>query len=251
MSTIKADNISPVGSILNLTAPVAGLSVASGLTVGGVAYFSGGATFAGTTDHSGVARFSGGVTASQIYGSGGSTFAGNLHVVGGVTFAGTSDHTGVARFAAGVTMSSSLDVNGTLKVSGQITHGSAPVAVPSGTAPIFGVRAWVRFTRSGFGADAVVTIRGQGNVSSVTSDNNGVYTITFNTALPANYAIAGVANEANSATNATGGGGGVYQSAVNLFSNADCTTTSCKITFANIDSTNNTQPEVCSLIFVG
>jgi len=204
MSTIKADNISPVGSILNLTAPVAGLSVASGLTVGGVAYFSGGATFAGTTDHSGVARFSGGVTASQIYGSGGSTFAGNLHVVGGVTFAGTSDHTGVARFAAGVTMSSSLDVNGTLKVSGQITHGSAPVAVPSGTAPIFGCRAWVNFdgTRDHTGAVSTANtnrlIRASGNVTSVLRNGTGDYTVNFTTAMPdANYAFVGTSSDNN------------------------------------------------------
>jgi len=144
MSTIKADNISPVGSILNLTAPVAGLSVASGLTVGGVAYFSGGATFAG-----------------------------------------------VARFAAGVTMSSSLDVNGTLKVSGEITHGSAPVAVPSGTAPVFGARAWVNFNGT-----STVAIRSSGNVTSITDNGTGNYTVNFTTAMPdANYAFVGTSSD--------------------------------------------------------
>lgn len=76
MSTIKADNISPVGSTLNLTAPVAGLSVASGLTVGGIAFFSGGVTFNSTTDHAGVARF-----AST------STFTGLVTLTGGATSA--------------------------------------------------------------------------------------------------------------------------------------------------------------------
>jgi hypothetical protein len=98
MSTIKADNISPVGSTLNLTAPVAGLSVASGLTVGGVAYFSGGATFAGTTDHTGVARFAAGVTASTI------------------------DTTGAARFNGGVT-ASTLDVSGVARCATAPTQG--------------------------------------------------------------------------------------------------------------------------------
>ena len=45
--------------------------------------------------------------------------------------------------------------------------------------------------------------------------------------------------------------GGVYQVAVNLYSNATATTTSCRITLANIDAAANTDPEVCSVIFVG
>lgn len=85
MSTIKADNISPVGSTLNLTAPVAGLSVAGGLTVGGIAYFSGGATFASTTDHGGVARFAAGVTMSSSLDVGGALRVGTLSTFAGIT----------------------------------------------------------------------------------------------------------------------------------------------------------------------
>lgn len=87
MSTIKANTISPIGSTLTLGAPVAGLSVASGITVGGIGYFSSGVSFASTTDTAGVARFA-----------------------SGVTFSGTIDCVGVARFESGVTLSSTLTV---------------------------------------------------------------------------------------------------------------------------------------------
>jgi hypothetical protein len=60
MSTIRADNISPVGSTLTLTAPVAGLSVAGGLTVGGIAFFSGGVTF------NGLVTLTGGATSAAV-----------------------------------------------------------------------------------------------------------------------------------------------------------------------------------------
>lgn len=68
----------------------------------------------------------------------------------------------------------------------------------TGSAPIFGVRAWVTFdtTRNAAGAtDALPTPRfiiGSGNVTSVTKTATGVATILFTTALPnANYAYAG------------------------------------------------------------
>jgi hypothetical protein len=61
MSTIKANNISPIGSTLTLGGALAGLTVAGGLSLGGVGYFSGGVTFAGTTNHTGTARFAGNI----------------------------------------------------------------------------------------------------------------------------------------------------------------------------------------------
>jgi len=64
MSTIKANNISPIGSTLTLGGALAGLTVAGGLSLGGVGYFSGGVTFAGTTDHTGTARFAGNIIGS-------------------------------------------------------------------------------------------------------------------------------------------------------------------------------------------
>jgi len=115
------------------------------------------------------------------------------------------------------TPGASLDVNGTLKVSGEITHGSAPVTVPSGTAPVFGARAWVTFNtlqNSNNADDTTPTNRriyGSGNVSSVrrmVSGPNGTanlrFKITFTTAMPnANYAVTGMATQYQN-TNSTG-----------------------------------------------
>jgi hypothetical protein len=57
----------------------------------------------------------------------------------------------------------------------------------SGNAPIFACRAWVRFS----GSTSPGTIAASGNVSSVTRNSTGDYTVNFTTALPsANYAVA-------------------------------------------------------------
>ena len=67
----------------------------------------------------------------------------------------------------------------------------------SGSAPIYGVRAWVNFNGTG-----TVAIRGSGNVSSITDNGVGDYTINFTTALPdANYAISGSSGGSSGTTN--------------------------------------------------
>jgi hypothetical protein len=64
---------------------------------------------------------------------------------------------------------------------------SAPFATVSGTAPIYGCRAWVNFNGTG-----VVAIRASGNVSSITDNGVGDYTVNFTTAMPdANYSVSG------------------------------------------------------------
>jgi hypothetical protein len=69
--------------------------------------------------------------------------------------------------------------------------GSAQITAPklsgaqTGSAPIYGVRAWVNFNGTG-----TVAINASGNVSSVTDNGTGDYTINFTTAMPtANYAL--------------------------------------------------------------
>ena len=59
----------------------------------------------------------------------------------------------------------------------------------SGSAPMYAARAWVNFNGTG-----TPSIRAGGNVSSITDNGTGDYTINFANALPdANYAIAGFA----------------------------------------------------------
>jgi hypothetical protein len=56
-------------------------------------------------------------------------------------------------------------------------------------ATAYGCRAWVNFNGTG-----TVAIRGSGNVSSITDNGTGDYTVNFTTAMPdANYSIAGSA----------------------------------------------------------
>jgi len=74
---------------------------------------------------------------------------------------------------------------------GQVsTANAAPVKTAlnaSGDAPIYACRAWVNFNGTG-----TVAIRASGNVSSITDNGTGDYTINFTTAMPdANYAALG------------------------------------------------------------
>jgi len=63
---------------------------------------------------------------------------------------------------------------------------SAQFATVSGTAPIYPCRAWVNFNGTG-----TVAIRASGNVSSITDNGTGDYTVNFTTAMPdANYSAA-------------------------------------------------------------
>jgi hypothetical protein len=60
----------------------------------------------------------------------------------------------------------------------------------SGSAPVYACRAWVNFD----GTTSPGTIRASGNVSSVTRNGTGDYTVNFTTAMPdANYAGIGTA----------------------------------------------------------
>lgn len=86
----------------------------------------------------------------------------------------------------------------------------------TGTAPIYGCRAWVNFDGTRNEADtgastngANVKIRASGNVSSVLKNATGDYTITFTTAMvDANYAASAIADGAGGVANMEIYGGG-------------------------------------------
>ena len=60
---------------------------------------------------------------------------------------------------------------------------SAPALGNIGTAPVYAARAWVNFNGT-----STVAIRDSGNVSSITDNGTGDYTVNFTTAMPdANY----------------------------------------------------------------
>lgn len=99
----------------------------------------------------------------------------------------------------------------------------------SGSAPIFGARAWVNFNGTG-----TVAIRASGNVSSITDNGTGDYTVNFTTALPdANYAIAGNIESA-------GGNSALLQASAGMGtapSGAQRSTSSCRILTTSSSST--------------
>ena len=102
----------------------------------------------------------------------------------------------VASGGSGVTTSTGTGANdlGTSPTMATPTFDSAQLATVVGTAPLYMCRAWVNFNGTG-----TVAIRGSGNVSSITDNGAGDYTVNFTTAMSdANYATVSTAQQANS-----------------------------------------------------
>jgi hypothetical protein len=98
------------------------------------------------------------------------------------------------------------DLASTLDLSGKTITLATDAAVvsklstASGSAPSYSARAWVNFNGTG-----TVAIRESGNVSSITDNGNGEYTVNFTTAMSdVNYAVSGCARGDTAITN--GGG---------------------------------------------
>lgn len=105
----------------------------------------------------------------------------------------------------------------------------------SGSAPIYGARAWVNFNGTG-----VVAIRASGNVSSITDNGTGDYTVNFTTAMPdANYSVV--------ATNI--GSVNVNQRSFAASSNNALATGSCRMVLVQDSGALNDQDTVSVAIF--
>jgi hypothetical protein len=110
---------------------------------------------------------------------------------------------------------------------------SAPALGNEGTAPVYAARAWVNFNGTG-----TVAIRASGNVSSITDNGAGDYTINFTTAMPdADYAI--TVGAINNATNAN--------TANNINQGSSPTTTSFRIQHVENSSPADTTYINCSV----
>ena len=73
------------------------------------------------------------------------------------------------------------------------TFDSASLVTISGTAPLYMCRAWVNFNGTG-----TVAIRASGNVSSITDNGTGLYTVNLTTAIvDANYSAVLTCNESS------------------------------------------------------
>jgi hypothetical protein len=93
---------------------------------------------------------------------------------------------------AGVKTFSSPPVMGVSGLTGDIAAARITDALnASGSAPVYACRAWVNFNGTG-----TVAIRASGNVSSITDNGTGDYTVNFTTAMPdANYSVTGIVGD--------------------------------------------------------
>ena len=113
---------------------------------------------------------------------------------------------------------------------------SAQFATVSGTAPIYPCRAWVNFNGTG-----TVAIRGSGNVSSITDNGTGDYTVNFTTALTdANYSVVGTAK-------IVGGGGGQNIRIHNDAYTTSVTTTAVKVQVTNAGNSATADSEMVNI----
>lgn len=84
-----------------------------------------------------------------------------------------------------ITISGSGTIGGPTTFTDNVTLGTSLLATPSGATPSYLCRAWVNFNGTG-----TVAIRASGNVTSITDNGVGDYTVNFTTAMPdANYAF--------------------------------------------------------------
>ena len=92
----------------------------------------------------------------------------------------TVSSTGIA-MASGKTLPASA-------LTGTVPSSSVDaLSTASGSAPSYSARAWVNFNGTG-----TVAINSSGNVSSITDNGTGDYTVNFTTAMPdANYSVSG------------------------------------------------------------
>ena len=131
--------------------------------------------------------------------------------------------TGASTFNSAVTFGSTASVAGNLSFNSG--YGSSAVA--------YGCRAWVNFNGTG-----TVAIRASGNVTSITDNGTGDYTVNFTTAMPdTSYSI-------NASSHVSGTGTGALISVANTQ-----TTGANQIVTRNAAGTNVDCDFVCAAIF--
>ena len=147
---------------------------------------------------------SNGLTTPGVVNTAGETIATTLSVTGVTTLTGGLNAAlPVLSGGTGVTTKTGTGavVLGTSPTLTTPTFDSASLATISGTAPLYMCRAWVNFNGTGTPA-----IRASGNVSSITDNGVGEYTVNFTTALvDANYAGLVTAGDYGASARSAGG----------------------------------------------
>ena len=117
-----------------------------------------------------------------------------------------------------------------LSVTNDLKHDSGYGSV----ATAYGVRAWVNFNGTG-----TVAKRDDGNVSSITDNTTGDYTVNFSTAMPdVNYSVC------------FGSNGGVILNGHTNFTNDHLTTSHRFTCMGRQDSYTQGDPDVACLVYV-
>lgn len=107
--------------------------------------------------------------------------------------------------------------------SGNLTLGSSVLATPSGSAPSFTCRAWVNFNGTG-----TVAIRASGNVTSITDNGTGDYTVNFTNAMPdVNYSVSSILSNSQAVGNSV-----KILAANNTSAPTTMTTSACRLVYA-------------------
>ncbi len=84
-----------------------------------------------------------------------------------------------------------------MTLAATLADNASLMTTPVGSAPLYSARAWVNFNGTG-----TVAIRASGNVSSITDNGTGDYTVNFATAMSdANYSVTGANNWDNGSVN--------------------------------------------------
>lgn len=119
--------------------------------------------------------------------NGTSVFARTLIAGTGITISNAEGGTGNPNIAASIASQAEAEAGtDNTKVMTPLRLRNALNA--TGAAPTYACRAWVNFNGTG-----TVAIRASGNVSSITDNGTGDYTVNFTTAMPdANYAVTGM-----------------------------------------------------------
>lgn len=90
----------------------------------------------------------------------------------------TSDTSGEIKLQSAGTDIATINSTGITMASGK-TLPATSLTTATGSAPSYSARAWVNFNGTG-----TVAIRASGNVSSITDNGTGDYTVNFTTAMP-------------------------------------------------------------------
>jgi hypothetical protein len=155
--------------------------------------------------------------------------------IGTTAVANATNATNATNSTNAVNATNAINATTSASCSGNSATATA-LTTASGSAPSYSARAWVNFDGT------TASIRASGNVSSITYNSTGVYTINFLTALPdTNYAYKGTAEQQ------TTGSVGAWMTFVK-YSGGVQSTTALQIATLNVSSYAD-GPALCVSIF--